>query len=98
MIIGVVPNLMAFIDNATHKLGVTLCVYSHDEKGRLHVCCFQNVQDLRSPSRIGAVIESDCHLMLAAGALVIKGRKFCKLYIVGGKIAVTINRQLSHAV
>src|SRR5438105_7767982 len=98
MVIGVVPNLVSFVDDATNKRRVTLCVYSNHEKGRLDVCCFENVQDLRRPSRIGAVIKGDRHLMLAASALMIERRKFCELFIFGCKIAVSVDSQLSHPI
>src|SRR5512133_3500864 len=71
MVIGMVPDLVAFVDNATNKRRVTLCVYSDDKKRGLYVCCLKNVQNFRRPSRIGAVIKSDCDLMLGACALVI---------------------------
>src|SRR4029453_15883091 len=71
MVIGVVPDLVSFVDDAVNKRRVTLCVYSDDEKRGLYVCCFENVQNFRRPSGIGAVLKSDCNLILAARALVI---------------------------
>src|SRR4029450_11271552 len=84
MVIGMVPDLMSFVDDATNKRRVTLCVYSDDEKRGLYVCCFKNVQDFWRPSRIRAVIKSDCDLMLAARALMIQRRKLRKLTIFRG--------------
>src|SRR5205823_5254408 len=71
MVIGMVSDLVSFVNDATNKRRVTLCVYSDDEKRGLYVCCFKNVQNFRRPSRIGAVIKSDCNLMLTARALMI---------------------------
>jgi len=42
MIISVVPNLMPFVDNATHKARITLRICAHNEKGGFHVCRFQD--------------------------------------------------------
>src|SRR6478736_1613433 len=94
MVIGMVPDLVAFVENATNKRRVTLCVYSDDEKGGLYVCCLKNVQNFRRPSRIGAVIKSDCDLMLAARALVIQRREFRKLHIFRCEITVCIHSQV----
>jgi hypothetical protein len=71
MVIGMVPNLVSFVDDATNKRRVTLCVYSHDEKRGFYVYCFKDVQNFRRPSRVGTVIKSDGDLMFAARALVI---------------------------
>src|SRR6516225_5253466 len=71
MIISVVPDLVPFINDATNKPRVTLGIYAHEEKRRFYVRRFENIQDLWRPSRIRAVVKSDCDLVLAAGALVI---------------------------
>src|SRR4029450_3229406 len=56
MVIGMVPDLVSFVDDPTDKRRVTLCVYSDDEKRGLYVCCLENVQNFWRPSRIGTVI------------------------------------------
>src|SRR5438034_9042119 len=98
MIIGVVSNLVPVIDDATNKRRVTLRVHSHQEKRRFYVRGFKDVQDLRRPSRIGTIIESDCDLMLGAGALMIKRRELRKLAVFGSEIAVCVHSEFSHPV
>ena len=98
MVIGVVPYLVSFVDDATNKRRVTLCVYSDDEKRGLYVCRSKNVQNFWRPSRIGAVIKSDCDLVLATRALVIQRWELRKLHIVRCEIAVRIHSQLAHSV
>src|SRR4030095_9984467 len=71
MVIGMVPDLMSFVDDAANKRRVTLRVYPYDEERGLFVCCLKNIQNFRRPSRIGAIIKSDCDLMLATRSLVI---------------------------
>ena len=44
------------------------------------LCCFQNVENLRRPFRIGAIIKRDRDLMLAARALMIERRELRELY------------------
>src|SRR6266404_6416829 len=95
MIISVVPDLVSFVDDATDKPRVAFRVHSHEEEGRLYIRCFENVQDLRCPSRVGTVIESDGDLMLAAGALVIKRWELRKLDVSGVEITVCIHGELS---
>ena len=98
MIISVVPDLVPLVDNASNKRRITLGVHAHEEKRRFYICCFQNVQDLWRPPRIRAVVKSDCNLMLAAGALVIKRWELGKLHILRSEIAICIHSELSHPV
>src|SRR5215831_7055838 len=98
MVIGVVPDLVSFVDDAANKRRVTLCVYSDDEKCGLYICRFKNIQNFRRPSRIGAVVKSNRDLVLAARALVIQRRKFRKLHIFRSKIALCIHSQFAHPV
>src|ERR1700716_619496 len=98
MIICVVPDLVPFVDDATNKRRVTLRVYSHQEKRRLYIRCLENVQNLWRPLGVRAVIECDCNLMLAAGALVIKRWEFCKLNVLRGEITVSIYSERSRPV
>ena len=75
MIIGVVSNFVAFVHNSADELRITFRIFSNEEKRRFHVGCFQNVEHLRRPFRIGSVVKRDRDLMFAARALVIKRRK-----------------------
>src|SRR5215467_6495186 len=95
MVIGVVPDLVSFVHDPANKPRVTLCIYSDDEKRGLYVSCFKNVQNFRRPSRIGAVIKSECDLMLAARALVIQRRKLRKLHIIRCEITVCVHSQVA---
>src|SRR6266566_4607208 len=98
MIISVVPDLVPFIDNATDKLRIALRVHSHQKKRGFHVRCFEEVQNLWRPSRIGTVVKSDCDLMLAAGALMIKRWELCKLHVFRREIPVCVNCEPSHPI
>src|SRR3954447_26034188 len=95
MVIGMVPDLVSFINDATNEGRVTLCVYSNDEERGFYICCFENVQNFRRPSGVGTVIKSDCDLMFAARALVIQRRKLRKLHIFCREIAVCIYSQIA---
>ena len=98
MIISVVPDLVPFVDDATNKIRVALCVHSHQEKRRLHICHFKNIQNLRRPSRVRAVVKSDCDLVLAAGTLVIKRWELCKLHVLGSEISICVNGEPAHSI
>src|SRR6266540_2130600 len=98
MIIGVVPDLVSFVDNATNKPRVPLGVYAHEEKGCFHVRGFENIQDLRRPSRVRAVVKSDCDLVLAAGALMIKRRELRERDVFRCEITVGVYSKLSRTV
>ena len=98
MIIGVVPNLVSFVDNATNEPRVTLRVYAHEEKGRFHVRGFKNIQDLWRPSRIRAVVKSDCDLVLAAKALVIQSGELRERHVFRCEITVRVHSELSRTV
>src|SRR6266705_6179116 len=98
MIIRVVPNLVPFSNNPPHKPRITLRVHSHEKKGCLYICSSQNVQNLWCPLRIGAIVEGDGNLMLAACALMIKGWELCKLHILRGKVTFWIDREISHSI
>ena len=43
MVIGVVPDLVAFINNATNKPRIAFRVYTHQEKRRPYVRRFENI-------------------------------------------------------
>src|ERR1041385_4392027 len=86
MIISVVPDLVSFVDNPADEAGIMLGVCTNEKKRGLHVGPFQNIENLRRPPRIGAVIKSDCHLMFAPGPLVIKRGKFRKFCVLRRKI------------
>ena len=65
MIIGVITNLMTFVDNSSDQPRITLGIDPDQEEGRLDVCRFENVQNLRSPFRIRPVVECDRDFMFA---------------------------------
>ncbi len=98
MIISVVPDLVSFIDNSADEAGVALGVRPDEKKRSLHVGSFQNIENLRRPPRIGAVIKSDCHLMFAPRALVIKRGKLRELRVPRRKVTLRIGRQISHPI
>ena len=98
MIISVVPDLVTFVDDAPNEARIFLRVHAHEKERRLHVRRFQNVENLRRPSRIGTVVESDRDLMLAARALMIERRKFGNFVYLRGQITVCVHGELSHSV
>src|SRR3954451_11786188 len=75
MVVSMVPDLVAFINNASNERGITLGVDAHQKERRLHVRCFKNVEDLWRPARIGTVVKRDRNLVLATGPLVIERGK-----------------------
>src|SRR5437016_12039332 len=98
MIISVVSDLVPVIHDATDKLRITFRICPHEEKRSLHVCSFEDVQDLRGPSRIGAIIKTDCNLMLAAGPLMVEGRKLREFYVLRREIALRVDSKLAHSI
>ncbi len=64
----------------------------------LYVGCFQNVEHLRRPLRIGAIVKRDRDLMLAARALMIERGKLRELYILRREISFIVHRQAAPTV
>src|SRR5437588_1715742 len=87
MIIGMVPNLVPFVDNSPDQSGIFFGVYSNQKERGLRVCLFQDVQNLRRPLRVGTIVKSDRNLMLPTRALMIQRWKLGKLYVFRGEIA-----------
>src|ERR1051326_1369634 len=98
MIVSVISDLVAFVNNATNKPRVPLRIYTHEEKRGLHIGGFQNIQDLWRPSRVRAVVKSDCDLMLAARAPVIKSRELRGRAVFPCQITVGVHSNLSRAI
>ncbi len=63
MIICMIANLVAFIDDSPNEPRVTFGVDSDQKKSCLHVRPLQDIENLRSPLRIGPVIEGERNLM-----------------------------------
>ena len=61
--------------------GIVLAVFARRGKTRPSRRAPEHVEDLRRPRRVGAVVESDRDLVLAAGALMVEDR-------VGGEVGV----------
>src|SRR5258707_1238991 len=80
MIISVVSDLVSFVHDSPDQRRILFRVYADHEERRLRIRRFQNIQDLRRPIRVRAVVKSQRDLMLAARALMIKRRKLRKLY------------------
>src|SRR5206468_12937730 len=98
MIISVVSDFVSFVDDAAHKPRVAFRVHAYEEKCGFHICCLENVQDLRCPSRIRAVVKSERDLMLAGSALVIEGWEFRKLHVFRREITIGVHGELSQSV
>ena len=60
---GVVPQLMTFLENALDQTRLGLCLFSYHKEGRGNFFPFENIENLRSPIRIGAVIKSQSNLI-----------------------------------
>ena len=54
---------MAFGHLALHQPGMGLHVLADDEEGRGHMLVLEDVEDLRRPVRVGAVVEGQRHLL-----------------------------------
>ena len=98
MVVGVVPDLVAFRDNSPDEVRIFFRVCANEEKSGLHICFFQDVENLRSPFGVGPIIEGNRDLMRRARALMIKRGELRKLRIRGGEIAILIDRERTHAV
>ena len=61
--IGVASDLMTLPENAPDQAGMILRMFPYDKKGGVDMVLTQNVEDLRSPLRIGTVIKSQGYLI-----------------------------------
>src|SRR5206468_12499335 len=98
MIIGVVSDLVALVHNSPYQFRMTFRIRSHEEKRGFRVCAFKDVQNLRRPSWVRSIIESDGHLVLAARPLVIERGELRQLHIFRGKITSCVNAHTAHAI
>ena len=60
---GVIPQLMPLFENALNQAGLRLRLLPHHKEGRGNFFPFENIENLRSPIRIGAVIKSQSNLI-----------------------------------
>src|SRR3974390_3411548 len=78
MRVGVIAELMALGEDSLDQSRTRLGVAADDEKRRLHMFGFEDIEDLRRPLRIGTVIECQCDFlwMVAAELMdhVVRGR------------------------
>src|SRR5690349_20958160 len=57
-----VADLMAFIDDPFKQIRICLAILAHDKKRRFYIFCFKNVQNLRCPAGVRAVIKCQDNL------------------------------------
>ncbi len=78
MRVGVAPQFIAVRKNALHQRRIGLRIRADHEERRLHVLAFENVENLRRPLGIGAVVEGERDLLLRRAELPdhITGRQF----------------------
>ena len=81
MVIGMIPDLVAFRHNPPNESRIMFRIYADEKESRLHVCRFQDVENLRRPFRIGPIIKSDRDLMRAARALMIERRELRESFV-----------------
>src|SRR2546423_8733873 len=98
MIIGMVPNLVPFVNNSPDESGIFFRVYSNQKERGLRVGRFQDIQNLWRPLRIRTIVERDCNLMLTTRALMIQRRKLGKLYVFRGEITFRVDGELAHPI
>ena len=60
---GVIPQLMPLFENALNQARLRLRLLPHHKEGRRNFFPLENVENLRSPLRIGAVIKSQSDLI-----------------------------------
>ena len=60
---GVVPNRIAFAVNSLRDAGKLVGLDSNQEKSRSCILGFQDIENLRSPFRVRAVVECDRHFV-----------------------------------
>ena len=98
MVIGVIPDLVSFIDDAANESGIMFRIYADQKKGRVHVRRFQNIEDLGRPFWIRTVIEGDRDLMLASRALMVERRKFWKLCVFGREKTFSVDGKVPQSI
>src|SRR5437879_3318709 len=54
---SVIANFMTFIYFAPQQIGISLAVFSHDEKRRRHILLFENIEDARRPFWIWSIVK-----------------------------------------
>jgi len=58
MRVSVIADVVPFVDDAAHEIGIRLPVLADDEEAGGHVFGFEYVKDARRPCGIGAVVKS----------------------------------------
>src|SRR6478672_11070003 len=96
---GVITNLMTFVDNAPHQVGICLPVFSDDEKCGRSMLLFQDVKNRRRPARVWPIVKRQCdHSRTIAAALNdVRRRGDDKLFIIYETVAA-IDVQIAPAV
>ena len=79
MIIGVIPDLVSFGDDPPNEIGIALRVHADEEKRGLDLRRFEDVENLRRPFRVGAVVERERDFVRLSAALMIERGKLRKL-------------------
>ena len=62
--IGVVADFMALGHHPLHEAGIGLGIAADDEEGGRHMLGLEDVENLRRPFRIGAVVEGQRHVLV----------------------------------
>ena len=98
VVIGMISDLVAFRHDPPNESRVFFRVCSDEKKSRLHVCCFQDIEHLGRPFRVGSIIESEGDLMRVASTLMIERWELWELRICGGQIAIVIQGKGAQAI
>src|SRR5215210_6965875 len=92
VVIRVVSDLVAFRQDSPDQARIFLGVCAHEKEGSFDVLLLQDVENLRGPFWIRAIVKSQGYLMGCARALMIKRRKLRELRIRSGEITLLICR------
>src|SRR5262245_57579144 len=78
MVVRVVADLVPLRHNSPNEIRIFFRVHADEEKSGFYSSRLQNVEDLRRPLGIRAIVKGQCDLVFTTDALVIEGRKFRK--------------------
>src|SRR5438445_13878765 len=94
MSIGMIANLMTFVNDAAHEVGIGLPILADDKECRGHILALQNVQYVRSPFGIRTVVERqrDKSGVVAAALNNVGGRCCDKVFAFMKPLAASTSR------
>ena len=89
--VGMVTDFVAVGVFALQDFGIFAGLHADDEKRGGDVFLFEDVEDLRRPARIGAIVKRDCQFLLGRADLIdVVGKRDGFVIFVGEKIGVGV--------